>query len=81
MKLQKWSYQKHKYSDYEIPDSWKCPIYSDNMDQVINCTSCGKLLRYGNCYTSLEIHNRHGFGYPVCQECYKEEWNRRRKEK
>lgn len=36
-----------------------------------------KLLR-GSAYTSLEVHNQFGLGYPVCEECYQKEWERER---
>lgn len=81
MKIRKWNYKGRVYEEYEIPEDWKVIIYTDNMNEMINCTSCGSPLRYGSCYTSLELHNGHGFGYPVCENCYNEEWKRRRKYK
>ena len=45
----------------------------------MNCPHCGKELPYGETYTSKEIHNWVGLGYGVCEECYEEEWKRRKK--
>ena len=41
---------------------------------------CGKELKYGDTYTSLEIHTAMGFGYGVCEDCYEFEWKRREKD-
>lgn len=71
--MQKFNRESHKYEDYKIPSDWYCPIYSDDMDEIINCVSCGKELPFGDCYTSLEIHNDIGLGYGVCRGCYSEE--------
>ena len=78
MKLSKWNYKKHKYDDFEVPNNWNCLTYSDDMDKVVNCPHCGKELKFGDTYTSLEIHTNIGFGYGVCKECYQEEWQRRK---
>lgn len=81
MKLNKWNYKKHDYDKYFIPDSWKCKIYSNDMEEIINCPHCGRKLKLGEGYTSLEIHTEIGFGYTVCKECYDKEWERRKNEK
>lgn len=79
MILQKWNYEKHEYEPYKVPDEWKCKVYTDNMDELVNCPHCGKELRFGDTYTSLEIHTeRTAFGFGVCTECYEKEWLRRR---
>lgn len=78
MKLRKWNYKGQVYEEHEVPEKWKIIVYTDNMNEIINCASCGSLLRYGDCYTSLELHNGHGFGYPVCEKCYRKEWERRK---
>lgn len=67
--MRKWNYDKHEYGDYEIPEDWYCPIYCNDMDEVVNCSSCGKSLTFGDCYTSAVIHSGCGFGYPVCYDC------------
>lgn len=78
MKLRKWNYETHEYDPYEIPDEWNVPL-TTYLDEIVNCPHCGKELKYGETYTSKEIHNNVGFGYGVCSECYEEEWERRRK--
>ena len=79
MILNKWNYKKHTYEPYKIPDDWNCKLYSENMSEIINCPHCGKKIKFGNSYTSLEIHNHIGLGFAVCEECYTKEWIRRRK--
>lgn len=68
-----------EYDLHTVPLDWKVIIYHDNLDININCASCGKELRYGDSFTSLEIHNKLGMGYCVCEECYKREWERQTK--
>ena len=77
MVLQKWNTKKRKYEDYMIPNNWKVKTYSTDMNEKINCASCGKEIKFGNCYTSLEIHTSVGFGFAVCENCYNEEFKRR----
>lgn len=77
MLLHKWDYQVHDYMPHFIPEDWNCLIYSEDMNEIVNCPHCGKKLLWGNTYTSLEIHNNVGFGYGVCAECYEAEWKRR----
>ena len=77
MILEKWNTKKHKYEEYTIPDNWKVKTFSPNMDEEVNCVSCGKKIKFGDCYTSLEIHTSVGFGFAVCETCYNEEYKRR----
>lgn len=77
MILQKWNCKKHKYEDYEIPDEWNVKTYGNGMEEIINCCQCGKKLKFGDSYTSLEVHTEMGFGYSVCEDCYEKEWKRR----
>lgn len=77
MILNKWNYKEHIYKHYKIPDDWNCKTYSNDMEEVINCPHCGRKLKFGNSYTSLEIHTDSGFGYGVCGKCYQDEWTRR----
>lgn len=81
MKLKKWNYKKHIYEDYEVSNEWNCKTYSTNMIEMVNCPHCGRLLPYGETYTSMQIHTELGFGYGVCEECYEQEMNQRFKEK
>ncbi len=73
MIAQKWDFKTHTYKPYNTPDTWKCPLTTDNMDEDINCSNCGKPVKFGNCFTSLAIHTLIGFGYPVCETCYEAE--------
>lgn len=77
MILQKWNYKKHKYEDYKIPNEWNVKTYGNGMEEIINCCQCGKKLKFGDSYTSLEVHTEMGFGYNVCEDCYEKEWKRR----
>lgn len=69
--MQKWNLQKAKYEPYTKPEEngWYCPIYCNDMKELVNCTECGKQVEYGNTFTSRFIHNRTAFGFPVCYEC------------
>lgn len=71
---QKWDFKGRIYRPCRIPDNWFCVLYAPNMDDVINCASCGKTLAFGDSYTSRCIHNLHGFGYMVCAECNTKEF-------
>ena len=55
-------------------------LANDDLEEIVNCAQCGKELKYGDCYTSLEIHTDMGMGFAVCEDCYEEEWQRRKKE-
>jgi len=72
MKAKIWNFVKRQYYDYELPDG--STLYEDDMDKVINCACCGKKIIYGQSYTSRRIHGPLGMGYPVCDECYRKEW-------
>lgn len=71
----KWNYKNHNYDDYELPGN--CKLYSNDMEEVVNCAQCGKEITFGESYTSFEIHNHIGFGYAVCEKCYQQEWKRK----
>ena len=43
---------------------------ANEMDDLINCPHCGKEIKFGDSYTSHEIHTPLGMGYAVCEECY-----------
>lgn len=82
--LQKWNYDTKKYqtvlySDKINGDNLHFILFTEDMDEKVNCPHCLKKIRYGEGYTSLEFHNSHGLGFPVCEECYNKEWERRRK--
>ena len=69
MILQKWDYKEHNYKDYRVPDEWNVKTYGNGMEEIINCAQCGKKLKFGDSYTSLEVHTKIGFGYSVCEKC------------
>ena len=79
MMVGKWNYEKNEYDPYEFGVDWYTPLYTDNMDEIVNCAQCGREVKFGDCYTSKEIHNRMGLGFSVCEECYEKEWERQRK--
>lgn len=78
MVVGRWNYEKHDYDPHRIPDSWNCKMYSDDMDEIINCAQCGREITFGEAYTSWEIHGGLGFGYMVCEDCHIEERSRRK---
>ena len=75
--IQKWDYPSHSY--LSIPITSREPLniktYSEDMNEIVNCCQCLKRVRYGDTYTSKEIHTNLGFGFAVCEDCYEEEWN------
>ena len=72
--MRKWNFKKQKYEPYSVPDEWNTPLISWDMEQIINCASCGKKMTFGDGYTSRKIHTEHGMGYNVCFDCYEKEW-------
>lgn len=78
MTLNRWNHHKHIYEPFEVPDDRRCRIYCIDMEELVDCASCGASLKHGEAYTSREIHTRHGFGYDVCEKCYGMEWERER---
>lgn len=71
--MKKWNYKTLEYEEYTVPKSWKVKTFSTDMEEKVNCASCGKLMEYGDGYTSRIIHTKNGFGYVVCEDCYKKE--------
>lgn len=65
----KWLPKKHKYKKYRLPVG-SC-LYSDDMEKEIACCQCGKIIKYGDSYTSRTIHTEMGIGFAECEECYK----------
>lgn len=77
--LQKWNWNKHDYEDYEVPKDWVCKCYCASIIETVNCAHCGKVILFGDSYTSTEIHTKAGLGYAVCSDCFAEECKRRQK--
>ena len=75
--LPRWNYEKHIYEPYKVSNN--VSMYKENLDDMVDCAECGKEIKFGDSYTSLRIHNEFGLGYAVCDECYKKEWDERRK--
>lgn len=71
----KWNYEKQEYNFYELPKDGNITVatYSDVMDKVVLCASCGKKIFFGDGYTSKTIHTPSGFGFAVCKQCYDKE--------
>jgi len=76
MIVQKWDHRNRVYNPHKIPDDWKVATFCSSMGTLVNCAQCGKLMHYGDCYTSREIHNPAGIGFAVCEDCYEAEWTR-----
>ncbi len=70
MTIRKWNDKKQEYEPHEVPDDWKLPIYSEDMNEPINCVNCGKQIPFGDGYTSRRYHRDSGFGYYECEKCY-----------
>lgn len=75
--MRKWNYETRQYEDYATPHYWHCPIFSYDMEEEINCASCGRKIKYGEGYASLEIHTSMGMGYNVCEKCHAQEIKKR----
>lgn len=71
--VQKWNYKTREYDLYRLPLG--CQMMAGD-DQKIPCCQCGKPHKFGEMFTSKEIHNYIGLGYPTCKKCYELEWQR-----
>ena len=81
MILNRWNCEKHIYEPYKVPDEWKCLTFERDLNEEVNCPHCGRVIKFGDSYTSLEFHTEAGFGFTVCEKCYEKEWERRHKYK
>lgn len=70
MMLRRFVEAERRYVAHEVPDSWRVSAHETDMSTLVNCCRCGRELPYGECYTSLQVHTRMGFGYAVCHDCY-----------
>jgi NAD-dependent SIR2 family protein deacetylase len=75
----KWNYKTHEYDEYN--PKWNLILMRHEMGELVNCAQCGKEIKFGDSYTSKEVHTHVGFGYPVCDKCYEGEVARDRLEK
>ena len=78
IRARKYNVELHEYEDILLPD--ECRTYEDDMEKMVPCAQCGRLHKYGEMYTSKEVHNAYGLGYPVCAECHDDETDRFLKE-
>lgn len=76
--LQKWDYESHTYKPFYSPAGHEVMLTGDP-DIICRCAECGKKMRYGDGYTSIRIHDKYGFGYAVCRNCSRKEWEERRR--
>lgn len=76
MKAQKWNFKKKEYESYTLPKG--AVLISYNMDEVINCASCGGELFYGAGFTSKLIHTKNGLGFTVCEKCIEKEYKQQK---
>ena len=75
----RWNPYHGKYRPYVLPeDKLKCSLLEDRMDKAIACAGCGKPVKFGESFTSLEIHTESGFGFMVCPMCIDQETERAR---
>jgi hypothetical protein len=74
--IARWNYETHEYDTYQPNPEWNIVLVTDDMGLPINCTNCGKEMRFGDGYTSRELHTHMGLGYPVCEDCYEDERKR-----
>lgn len=75
----RWNPYHGKCRPYVLPeDKLKCSLLEERMDKVIACAGCGKPIKFGESFTSLEIHTESGFGFMVCPMCIDQETERAR---
>lgn len=71
---QKWNPYHRKYRPYVLPeDELKCSLLEDSAERIIACAGCGRPVKFGESFTSLEIHTESGFGFMVCPICLNQE--------
>lgn len=75
----KWNALAHRYDPYYVPADKKLVFYDTDLEDIVNCCQCLKEIKYGDSYTSLEVHTEIGTGYAVCESCYSQEIARREK--
>lgn len=76
--LQKWDFEKHEYIPFLSPAGLDAVLIG-NKDTICRCAECGTEMLYGDSYTSIRIHDNYGFGYAVCRNCSRKEWEERRR--
>ena len=77
--MKKWNHLKQEYEEYNVPEEWNVSLFESNMDNEVNCCQCGTKMKYGDSYSSQEVHSELGLGYATCEKCHEEEMKRRLK--
>lgn len=68
-----WDNVLRKYKTTDIPDG-NYIEWTDDMDALCTCPSCGKDYPFGDMYTSRKYFRKCGvFAYFVCKHCYDNE--------
>lgn len=78
MKVNRWDFENHKYDIVNINPDWVVTTKGE-LDWIVNCVNCGKMLLVENCYTSYQYQDGVGFGYLVCEDCANDEWELRKR--
>lgn len=76
--LRRYDWKASAYAPYLVPASWRVEKYLQSYEEPVNCAGCGKQLKWGETFTSAEIHDMAGLGYGICGECYDSELARKR---
>ena len=61
---------------HRLPDG--AILETDDMDKVVPCADCGRDIKFGESHTSRTILTQKGLGFPICESCYKNEWEKTR---
>ena len=77
-RLRRWNEETREYEPYEVPSWWHVSKFETDMEAPINCAQCGRMLNYGESYTSQQVHDEAGFGYAVCGRCHDREMEQRK---
>lgn len=76
MLIKRWNYETHEYDDVYV--NGPClRTYSDDPDAPTKCPNCGKIIKFGESFTSYEYRTETGIGYAVCEKCHQEELDRK----
>ena len=71
----RWNFKLERYEPCGIWDTSR--VIAQDMDTPTRCAQCGKVFRFGDMYTSTQIHNYSGWGYAVCARCLDAEMRER----
>lgn len=70
MVILKYDLKTNSCKEHTVPSDWKIATYCDDMDEIVNCVSCGSELKFGFGYSSRRYYSKGGFGYCECENCY-----------